>query len=313
MVRLLLCAVVSVAAFAGDPQYELVGKLTPPGPAAVSVFGVATPFTESTLASGGRFTFKKLAAGAYTIAVYMPGRGEARRTIEIGPSNADEHQRVELDLAFQDSDFELADVLRRQHTVTTRQLAIPDKAVRDYQDAQKDLARHDIESAVKHLEHAVELAPQFAEAWNNLGTIAYQTQKYQRAEECFREALDADPAAYEPLVNLGGVLINLHKLDEAWQANVFAVLTRPNDALANSQLGMTYFELGKMDLAEKYFREACRLDPAHFSHPQLFLAEIHLRRGERRAAADDLEDFLKHHPDWPQAAKMRQTIAGFRQ
>ena len=145
------------------------------------------------------------------------------------------------------------------------------------------------------------------------GTIAYQTQKYQRAEEYFREALGADPSAYEPLVNLGGVLINLHKLDDAWTCNVFAVLTRPGDALANSQLGMTYFGLGKMDLAEKYFLEARRLDPAHFSHPQLFLAEIHLRRGDRRATADDLEDFLKHHPDWPQAARMRQTISEFRQ
>ena len=68
-----------------------------------------------------------------------------------------------------------------------------------------------------------------------------------------------------------------------------------------------------MDLAEKHFIEAARLDPAHFSHPQLFLAEIHLRRGDRRAAADDLDSFLKHHPDWPQAAKMRDAIAGFRQ
>ena len=104
---------------------------------------------------------------------------------------------------------------------------------------------------MKHLERAVAIAPQFANAWNNLGTIAYQTQKYSRAEECFREALEQDPDSYEPLVNLGGVLINLHKLDEAWSYNVNAVLARPNDALANAQLGMTYFESGAPELAEK--------------------------------------------------------------
>ena len=45
------------------------------------------------------------------------------------------------------------------------------------------------------------------------------------------------------------MLINLNKLDEAYQYNLHAVLMRPNDPLANSQLGMTYFELGKPELA----------------------------------------------------------------
>ena len=58
--------------------------------------------------------------------------------------------------------------------------------------------------------------------------------------------------------------------------------------------------------------EALEMDPAHFSHPQLFLAEIHLRRGDKQSAVADLESFLKHHPDWPQAAVMREKIAGWK-
>jgi tetratricopeptide (TPR) repeat protein len=157
------------------------------------------------------------------------------------------------------------------------------------------------------------MAPRFSMAWNELGTIAYQTRKFDRAEECFRQALQQDPGAFEPLVNLGGVLVAVHKLDEAADYNLRAVLARPNDALANSQLGLTYFELQRMDLAQKYLERARQIDPAHFSHPQLLLAEIHLRRGERLQAAAVLEEFLKYHPDWPQAAKMRQTIADLRQ
>ena len=30
-------------------------------------------------------------------------------------------------------------------------------------------------------------------------------------------------------------------------------------------------------------------------------------------AGNDLEDFLSHHPDWPQAVKMRQKITELRQ
>lgn len=295
---------------AAPTLYDLTGKLDPPAQASVSIYRVASPYSTATLSdTSGRFTFKKLEPGAYTIAVFIPSQGEARQTIEIGPSNADERQRVALTIRLKDSDFVYGDVTRRRHAVSTKQLAIPDKALHEYEEAQRDLARREPESAVRRLEHAVEIAPQFSAAWNTLGTIAYQTQKYQRAEECFREALRQDPTAYEPLVNLGGVLVNLHKLSEAWDYNVHAVLVRPNDALANSQLGMTYFGLGNMDLAEKYFQRAAELDPAHFSHPQLFLAEIHLRRGDKQAAAADLENFLQHHPDWPEAARMRESIA----
>jgi tetratricopeptide (TPR) repeat protein len=309
MTRFLLPALLATAAFAGGTQYELSGRIAPAGSASVSLFRVASPFTVSTLAGeDGRFTFKKLEPGAYTISVFDPARGEARRTIEIGPAGADEHGRVTLDLNLRDSDFVLGDTLRRRNSVSTRQLAIPDKAIREYEDAQKDLAKHEVAAAIQRLEHAVELAPQFSVAWNNLGTIAYQTQKYERAEECFRRALEADPRSYEPLVNLGGVLLNLNKIEEAWDYNVHAVLMRPADALANSQLGMTYFGMGRLDLAEKHFEIARKSDPAHFSHPQLFLAEIHLRRGDKHAAAADLEEFLKYHPDWPQAARMRAAI-----
>ena len=313
MLRFLLPAVLAVSAFAADPLFELSGQLLPPRRASVSLFGTRNPFTAATLSDAtGRFTFKKLQADDYTIAVFIAGRGEARRTVEVGPAAAGSHGRVALTLGLKDSDFELAAVVP-QYSVSTSQLAIPKAALRQYLEAEKDLEKRDPDGAVKRLEQAVKMAPDFAMAWNGLGTIAYQTRRFDRAEECFRQALREDPEAFEPLVNLGGVLVTEHKLDQAADYNLRAVLTRPNDALANSQLGLTYFELARMELAQKYLERTRQIDPAHFSHPQLLLAEIHLRRGERREAADVLEEFLRYHPDWPQAAKMRETIAQLRQ
>jgi Tfp pilus assembly protein PilF len=301
------------AAAPAQAVYELAGRISPEGRASVTLFGATHPFTASTFTDeSGRFTFKKLAPATYTVAVYQPGRGEARQTIEVGPSLADSRNRIQLTVALRDADFDPT-IDRRRHSVTARQLTIPERALRDYLDAQRDLEKRDVEAAEKHLEHAVELAPQFATAWNNLGTIAYQTRRFPLAEQRFRQSMKQDPTAYEPLVNLGGVLVTLHKLDEALEVNARATLTRPNDALANSQLGMTYFELGQFDSAVKYLERARQLDPAHFSHPQMFLAEIHLRRGQRRDAALMLEDFLQHHPDYPQAEIMRQNIVKLRQ
>jgi Tfp pilus assembly protein PilF len=300
------------AAAACGQVYEFTGQITPAGRGSVTLYGATQPFTASTLTDdGGRFTFRKLTAGTYTLSVYLPGRGEARQTVEIGPGTADARRRVRLSIALKDADFDPTPD-RRRHAVSTQQLMIPERALRDYEEAQHDLEKRDVESAEKHLEHAVELAPQFENAWNTLGTIAYQTRRFALAEQRFREALKQDPAAYEPLVNLGGVLVTLHKLDEALEVNVHAALTRPGDALAESQLGMTYFELGQFDNAVKHLERARKLDPAHFSHPQIYLAEIHLRRGEKAAAADVLEDLLLHHPDYPQAAKVRENIMELR-
>jgi len=289
--------------------YELAGQVAPEAQASVSLFGATFPFSATTLTDArGRFRFEKLQPGAYTVAAFVPGRGEARTTVEVGPAAADSRGRVEMILRMDEAKL----WPDRGPVVSTRELSIPPGAWKQYAQAQKKLARHDTQGAIALLKRAVEAAPQFAAAWNNLGTIAYQTKAYPDAEKYFRRALEADPAAYEPLVNLGGVLLTLGKVEEAYNFNLYSVLKRPNDALANSQLGMNYFALGKMDLAEKYLLEAVRLDPAHFSHPQLLLAEIYLHRNDRTRAAAQLEDFLNRHPDWPSADQMRAVIAKLR-
>jgi len=312
--RCALAALIVVLAARGEtPRYELRGRLLPATRASVWLHGATAPFEDSTLAGDdGHFRFRDLLAGTYTLGAFVPGRGEMRRTIEVGPSQADARKRIELTVELRDGELESGDSLRRGAIVTAKELAIPERARREYEDAEKKLARRDVESAVAHFERAVELAPQFSDAWNHLGTIAYQARDYTRAESCFRKALDSDPDSFQPLVNLGGVSINLGKFEEALQYNLYAALTRPNDALANSQLGMSYFYLGKLDLSQKYLTAAKRLDPAHFSHPQLMLAEIALRRQDRTAAAGEMEEFLQYHPDSPEAAKIKEKLAQLR-
>jgi tetratricopeptide (TPR) repeat protein len=313
MLRCVAVLAASTAAFAAEPAlYELSGRMMPPMGARVTLFGATAPFSATTLAdAAGHFRFKKLQPGLYTVAIISRRRGEARRTVDIGPASADRKGRIRLTLQLKDSDFAFASMMSR-NLVSTRQLAVPAAATRDYEEAQKDLGRSDSAAAVKRLEHAVDLAPQFAAAWNSLGVIAYQTRKYDRAEECFHKAVEADPASFEALVNLGGVKLTLHKLDDAMNYNRRAVLERPDDALANAQLGMTYFSLREYDQASKYLERTRQIDPASFTLPQLILFQIHVRRGERALAASDLEDFLTRHPGWAEAARMREMIANLR-
>jgi Tfp pilus assembly protein PilF len=290
--------------------FEIRGEILPHAAAAVSLHAVANPFATSTLAGlDGRFRFRKIEAGAYTISVSLPQRGETRMTLNVGPGTANGKGRVMIQVDTQ------GEALHREPgmILSAREWRIPARARHEYEEASRQIARRDYDGAIASLRRAVEIAPRFAAAWNHLGTIAYQTQHYREAADYFRQGLAADPDAYEPLVNLGGVLLNLGNPNEACQYNSEAVRRRPNDALAQSQLGLAYLLLNQLDLAEKHLLRACQLDPGHFSHPQLHLAEVYVRRKEFRRAADQLDDFLHHYPDWPNAARMRQTIAQWRQ
>jgi tetratricopeptide (TPR) repeat protein len=302
--RIALAASLAVSLFAADRTFELSGRITPELRASVSLHGATTAFSTSTLAERGRFRFTDLQPGSYTLIVFVAGRGEIRQTVDVGAGTANEKGRVEIEVPFDD-----ARATPDPGTVSARDLSIPEQAQKEYHKAQKVLGKRDTAQAIEHLKRAVEIAPLFAQAWNNLGTIAYHEQRYEDAAGFFRRALQADPSAYEPLVNLGGVLLNLNNLDEAYTFNLHAVLRRPNDPLANAQFGMTYLGMGKLELAEKYLLEARRLDPAHFSNPQLLLAEIYLREKRYAESAAQLEEFLKYHPDSPNARQMRENIA----
>ena len=302
---ILLC---TASSFAGEAEYRLKGVLRPPAKAVITLDGFSTTFSGSVLvASNGEFEFKGLRAGTYTLILGVPSRGEIRRTVEVGPGTADPKNCVALTLALEQSLF-TGVTPKRQGTVSMQELAIPEKARKAYTEAQRQLAHRNQKRAIESLETAVRLAPEFSGAWNNLGTLFYKSAQYEEAEEAFRAALTASPESFEPLVNLGGVLLTLNRPSEAYTFNLYSVLERPEDALANSQMGMNYFALGRLDLARKYLNEARRIDPGHFSRPQLLLAEICLRRGDKPGAVRELEEYLRYHPDVPNRPKIEESI-----
>lgn len=287
-------------------DFELIGQLQPKQVLAVHLQGATTPFSATANANlNGRFHFRKLPAGAYVLMV-----GGLQRTVEVGPSLADSKGRISVTISFSDADLGSNNSGRVR--VSVRELSVSREAQREYDAAEEALGRRNVSAAVWHLKKAIALAPQFSAAWNHLGTIAYQTGLYAEAEADFRKAREADPDSYAPLVNLGGVLINLGRWSEALEYNLLAVRQNPSDALANSQLGMSYCYAGQFDAAEKYLTAAKQIDPAHFSHPQQLLAENHLRRNEPEAAANELQDLITRHPDLANGSKIKDTIARLR-
>jgi tetratricopeptide (TPR) repeat protein len=305
-----LLALFGAAALMSAADLELQGRITGAPHVRslrVNLFSVETPFAESAqVNNAGEFRFRSLSPGNYTVAVVRNGLGEIRRTVVVSAAVADDAGVVHAAIPYTPGE---AAANPGSGVVSVRQISIPGNASAKYADAQRRLAGRDPEGAVRSLEEAVAIAPQFSAAWNALGVIAFQSGEDARAETLFRKSLAADPVAFEPLVNLGGVLLKKNAPVDALLFNQRAVESRPQDALANAQLGMTYFQLEDFEQAEQYLLAAQRLDPAQFSQPQLFLAEIYVRRGNRSAAIRELQDLLAIRPDGPLSERIRRNLA----
>jgi Flp pilus assembly protein TadD len=295
---------------ASDQKFEFRGKVLVGGAPPVRdlqtivyLYGATFPFQKSSrIDLAGQFGFKDLRPGTYRVSISIQNWGEMERTIDIGPGLADEKGRVWREFEFEPGTTGSA------ATVVTTQLSLPRKALSLFASAEKRLGKHDVDGAKRDLNEAIEVAPHFSAAWNLLGTIAFQSGEYQTAESCFRTALEHDPSAYPPLVNLGAAELALGKLEEAREINRRATLADPKDPLAHSQLGQTLFHLGEHDEAIRELKEAISLEPGHFSYPQLVLAEIYRLREEWPLMLETLREFCELHPDSPVTARIQEML-----
>ena len=187
-------------------------------------------------------------------------------------------------------------------TVSVRELAVPQKARDKYDDAQRRLGKHDTEGARHKLEEAVALAPTYSAAWNALGVIS-------NSEADFRRAVETDPDNLDAVLNLGGLLLKTGRAEEALSFSQHAAFALTGDASAQAQLGMNLYQLGQLTEAEKALLATKKLDSEHYTLPQLFLAEIYARRGEKVRAARELQELLARRPAEPLAATLRSTLA----
>lgn len=110
---------------------------------------------------------------------------------------------------------------------------------------------------------------------NNLAALLLAERDFASAEKYFRAAIRCDPANAEAYSNLGGMLTDLGKPDEALPLLHRATQLKPDDANAHHNLGAAYAALKMIPEARTEYETAVRLnprhDPAHFKLGDLCL------------------------------------------
>jgi tetratricopeptide (TPR) repeat protein len=154
------------------------------------------------------------------------------------------------------------------------------------------LARHN--DAVAELEKARAINPNDSRLYYTFGLLLGQQKKYALASRVLAEAWRLNPSDFSILVTRGTFLI-----EDALSINQSSPSAQTERGAA---LGMA-----KSDLLKALELSGGKMAAAH-----LQLARVYEKTGDRRKAADELEQYLKKSPDDKRAEAIRAAIKTLR-
>lgn len=124
-------------------------------------------------------------------------------------------------------------------------------------------------SARKAYQEMIDLDPQNALVWANLGAVEQQSGNLKRAEECFEKSVASNPELAQSWLALGVLRLERGDTYLAMSALARAVHEEPEDARAHNYLAIAAKNLGWPDAAEAELQKALKLKPdygiAHFN------------------------------------------------
>ena len=190
-------------------------------------------------------------------------------------------------------------------SVTT--MAVPKDAREAFDRGRKAGTEKKFDEAVKDLNKAVTIYPQYAAAWSLMAEIHRLQNQFEPARKEYAQALAADPKFVGPYFGLAAMAVVENKWTEAAQ------LTDQLIQLNSFAYPMAYFfnaaanlNLGKLDAAEQSARKFQEVDKAH-SRPDiaLLLANILTGKHQYAEAAQLYRDYLALKPDAPNAEALK--------
>jgi uncharacterized protein (TIGR03032 family) len=138
----------------------------------------------------------------------------------------------------------------------------PPAAVRQLHREANRLARAGrFDAALPRLEEVLRQAPDYVDAIIDLGAVQHQLGARAAAADCYQRALAADPNAVRAHTNLALLQRQAGDLASAIRHYETAHRLASSDAAILTQFGLTLYEDGQLDAAERRLRAALARDP----------------------------------------------------
>ena len=149
------------------------------------------------------------------------------------------------------------------------------------------------------LEEILDLEPSkviAAEVHNYLGYLFFLKGRFADAQPSFHRALDLNPDLAVAWLNLGNLHFHLKNMDEARRCYLQALKVDPNQASASCQLGLLELEQGHLSEARKPLEAALAMDPLEY-WAHLGLSEYNRRTKNPLKALDEARSALRIAPE----------------
>jgi tetratricopeptide (TPR) repeat protein len=251
----------------------------------------------------GRFDFSSLARGNYQLEARMNGYEPYSSAISVGGG---ETRGMTIYLKRSTANQETPN----GSTVSAHELSMPRKA-RDlmYSGKQKIYYGKNLDGGLKDFQDAVAIAPDYYEAYYQIGMTYLELAKRDDAENNFRKSMELSKDTYgEPVIGMGTIL-----LDKTDNAGGEKMIRRGLELSPNFWLG--YYELGRACLAENQLAEANKAgEQARSLMPNAaiiyrLLANVHMREKDYPALLADIDAYLKIDPNSPAGAHAKEMRA----
>jgi tetratricopeptide (TPR) repeat protein len=230
----------------------------------------------------GRFEFSRIERGQYELLVTTL-KGDVIHHEFLSVESGMDFLRVQL------PEKPAATVLSGTVSFAQLQRKVPRKAVKEYEASLRKVKKGDTQGAVKHLDTAIALAPDYTEAHNQLGVCQLKQQHLAAAAEEFQTAAKLDPGAVGPALNLSFSLYLLKRFSDAEVAARNALRLNPALSKARYLLGMS---LHAENHLSKEMLEDLKRVADEFPDARLAVADALARLGRKAEAVPELEHYL---------------------
>lgn len=195
--------------------------------------------------------------------------------------------------------------------VSARRLAHPPakKALKLYQEAMQQIQEGNAKSAEEKLRRAIEVDPEFVDAYNELAVLQMGKKEYAAAVTLLRQALEKEPEALHPLLNLGISLNYLAQHQEAIKPLRHVLQQSPDFIVAHVHLGIALLETDQATEAESHLVRGKVARGLEQALAYLYLGKLYAQVGNVPEAVAAWKSYLQIDPNSPNAERIRALLA----
>ena len=198
-----------------------------------------------------------------------------------------------------------AQTQQSSNVISIRELSIPPRALRAFEQGMEQLAKKDPAASLPHFQRAISEYAGYYEAYDRMGAADLKLWRLPEAEQAFRKAIEVSAGQYaHPLLALGAILDDQEKFAEAESVTRKGLNLAPESWTGRYYLALALFGLNRLVDAENSLREALRRK-TDFPQAHLLLAEIHSREQDYHSLLSDVDEYLKLAPDSPASGRAK--------